>query len=99
MRLIDDLVITEDSRTVYLVVLHPKILPIDYFQLFYSPPKRNRRQWLCKILGGVKKLHYGLCEMVNEIKALEINATLVENDFRMKEMNAKKRVTFQNKVN
>ena len=52
MRLIDDLVITEDSRTIYLVVLHPKILPIDYFQLFYSPPKRNRRQWLCKILGG-----------------------------------------------
>ena len=30
-------------------------------------------------------------KMVNEIKALEINATLVENDFRMKEMNAKKR--------
>ena len=49
MRLIDDLVITEDSRTIYLVVSHPKILPIDYFQLFYSPPKRNRRQWLCKI--------------------------------------------------
>ena len=48
---------------------------------------------------GVKKLHYGLREMVNEIKALEINATLVENDFRMKEMNAKKRITFQNKVN
>ena len=37
--------------------------------------------------------------MVNEIKALEINATLVENDFRMKEMNAKKGITFQNKVN
>ena len=50
MRLIDDLVITEDSRTIYLAVLHPKILPIF-------------RQWLCKIfLGGVKKLHYGLCE-------------------------------------
>ena len=29
MRLIDDLVISEDSRTIYLVVLHPKILPID----------------------------------------------------------------------
>ena len=38
-------------------------------------------------------------EMVNEIKALEINSTLVQNGFRMKEMNAKKRVTFQNKVN
>ena len=38
-------------------------------------------------------------KMVTEIKALEINATLVENDFRMKEVNAKKRVTFQNKVN
>ena len=37
--------------------------------------------------------------MVIEIKALEINATLVENGFRMKEMNAEKRVTFQNKVN
>ena len=38
-------------------------------------------------------------KMVTEIKALEINATLVENDFRMKEMNAEKRVTFQSKVN
>ena len=37
--------------------------------------------------------------MVNEIKALEINATLVENDFRMKEKKKKKRITFQNKVN
>ena len=35
--------------------------------------------------------------MVIEIKALEINATLAENEFRMKEMNAKKRVTSQNK--
>ena len=37
--------------------------------------------------------------MVNEIKALEINATLMKNVFRMKEMNAKRRVTFQDKVN
>ena len=37
--------------------------------------------------------------MVNEIKALEINATSVKNDFRIKEINAKKRITFQNKVN
>ena len=44
--------------------------------------------------GGVKMVHS--CE---NGEALEINATLVENDFRMKEMNAKKRVTFQNKVN
>ena len=44
--------------------LHPKILPSDYFQLFYSQPKRNRRQLLCKIWGGGGggKLHYGLCE-------------------------------------
>ena len=38
-------------------------------------------------------------KMVTEINALEINATLAQNDFRMKEVNAKKRVTFQNKVN
>ena len=43
---------------------------------------------------GVKMVHS--CE---NGEALEINATLVENDFRIKEMNAKKRVTFQNKVN
>ena len=36
---------------------------------------------------GVKMVHS--CE----------NGEAVENDFRMKEMNAKKRVTFQNKVN
>ena len=38
-------------------------------------------------------------KLVNEIKALEINATSVENDFRIKEINAKGRITFQNNVN
>ena len=38
--------------------------------------------------------------MLHEIKALEINATyidmnLIENNFQIKEINAKKRVTFQ----
>ena len=28
---------------------------------YNSRPKRNLRQWLCKIL-GVNKVHYGLCE-------------------------------------
>ena len=28
---------------------------------YYSRPKRNRRQWLCKIL-VTNKVHYGLCE-------------------------------------
>ena len=43
---------------------------------------------------GVKRVH-----SYENGEALEINATLVENDFRMKEMNAKKRVTTQKKVN
>ena len=38
-------------------------------------------------------------KMGNEIKVLEINATEVENDFRIKKINAKERITFQNKVN
>ena len=33
---------------------------------YYSRPKRNLKQWFCKISGGgggrVNKLHYGLCE-------------------------------------
>ena len=41
----------------------------------------------------------GYVKLVIEIKALEINATLVENDSRIKEINAKERITFQNKVN
>ena len=39
----------------------------------------------CAKFWGVNKVHS--CE---NGKALEINATLVENDFRMKEMNAKR---------
>ena len=35
--------------------------------------------------GGVKRVH-----SYENGEALEINATLVENDFRMKEMNAKR---------
>jgi len=38
-------------------------------------------------------------KLVNEIKVLEINATSVENDFRIKETYAKERITFQNKGN
>ena len=33
---------------------------------YHSRPKRNRKQWLCKVFffwgGGVNKVHYGLCE-------------------------------------
>ena len=34
-----------------------------------------------------------------EINATQINANLVENEFRIKEINAKERVTFQNEGN
>ena len=33
-----------------------------FLSRYYSRPKRNRRQWLCKNFGGVNKVHYGLCE-------------------------------------
>jgi len=36
---------------------------------------------------------------VLEINATWINAKLVENDFRIKEINAEERATFQNKGN
>ena len=34
---------------------------------YYSSPKRNRKQCVCKLLvgeggGGVNKVHYGICE-------------------------------------
>ena len=36
---------------------------------------------------------------LHEIKVLEINANLMENDFRIKKINAKKEVEFHNKGN
>ena len=47
-------------------ILHNHCFHFLFFSfLFYfrvlSRPKRNPRQWLCKIW-GVNKMHYGLCE-------------------------------------
>ena len=39
-------------------------------------------------------LRYYMKLTLYEIKVLEINANLVKHDFRMKEINAKERVTF-----
>ena len=36
---------------------------------------------------------------LHEIKVLEINANLMENDFRIKQINAKEEVEFHNKGN
>ena len=36
---------------------------------------------------------------LHEIKVLEINANLMENDFRIKKINAKEEVEFHNKEN
>ena len=36
-----------------------KLFPISLG--YYSHPKGNRKQWLCKVL-GINKVHYGLCE-------------------------------------
>ena len=36
---------------------------------------------------------------LHEIKVLEINANLMENDFRIKKINAKEEVEFHNKGN
>ena len=36
---------------------------------------------------------------LHEIKVLEINATLMENDFRIKKINEKEEVEFDNKGN
>ena len=36
---------------------------------------------------------------LHEIKVLEINANLMENDFRIKQINAKEEVEFHNKEN
>ena len=71
-------------------------LPID---CFIVRPREIEDNVYAKFGRGGGSCIMVYVKMVNEIKALEINATLVENDFRMKEMNAKKRVTFQNKVN
>ena len=44
--------------------------------------------------GSCYMLHYHMKLTLHEIKVLEINANLVKHDFRMKEINAKERVTF-----
>ena len=51
---------------------------------------------LCVSVGGGILLYvrYYMKLTLHEIKVLEINANLVKHDFRIKEINAKERVTF-----
>ena len=44
--------------------------------------------------GSCYMLRYYMKLTLHEIKVLEINANLVKHDFRIKEINAKERVTF-----
>ena len=45
------------------------------------------------------EVHYYRKLTLHEIKVLEINANLMENDFRIEKINAKKEVKFHNKGN
>ena len=47
----------------------------------------------------VQRVPYCQKLALHEIKVLEINANLMENDFRIKKINAKEEVEFQNKGN
>ena len=47
----------------------------------------------------VQRVPYCKKLALHEIKVLEINANLMENDFRIKKINAKEEVEFQNKGN
>ena len=45
-----------------------------FLSRYYSCPKRNRRQWLCKnFWGGVNKVHYGLRENGERLKKISQN--------------------------
>ena len=56
-----------DHNAMHLVYLPKFCMAIvsNFSWVFHSRPKRNQRQWLCKISGGggVSKVHYGLCEI------------------------------------
>ena len=44
-----------------------------FLSRYYSRPKRNRRQWLCKNFGGVNKVHYGLRENGERLRIISQN--------------------------
>ena len=47
-----------------------------FLSRYYSRPKRNRRQWLCKNFfggGGINKVHYGLRENGERLKKISEN--------------------------
>ena len=44
-----------------------------FLSRYYSRPKRNRRQWLCKNFGGVNKVHYGLRENGERLRKISQN--------------------------
>ena len=72
----------------------------------------NRVLWYVMVFSGVVNFAWALFSSslgmavpyyrkltLHEIKVLEINANLMENDFRLKKINAKDEVEFHNKGN
>ena len=56
--------------------------------------------YLCRYLNStVYSIPYYRKLMLHEIKVLEINANLMENNFRIKKINAKEEVEFHSKGN
>ena len=74
----------------------------DFFQSLTLGPAQNLQiHWemisVCEKCYSVIPYYRKLT--LNEIKVLEINANLMENDFRIKKINAKEEVEFHNKGN
>ena len=74
--------LTHAECTIMHLVSPPEfcVTTVSNYSGYYSRPKRNRRQWLCKVL-GVNKVHYGKCEngeFKDTVKAL-FATTLVSN--------------------
>ena len=68
-----------DHNAMHLVYLPKFCIAIvsNFFWEFRSHPKKNQRQWLCKISGGggASKVHYGLCE----ISIFKITLMIIQN--------------------
>ena len=60
---------------------------------------RNIRNKHCTQIMLTAEVPYYRKLTLHEIKVLEINANLMENDFRIKKINAKQEIEFHNKRN
>ena len=65
-------------------------------QTIFTASLRRRRE---NFPSNLKIIPYYRKLTLHEIKVLEINANLTENDFRIKKINAKEEVEFHNKGN